>query len=650
MSRACPPGPAAPRVRILWLLGVLVTLLATLVPAALAGAALPGEAPCADDHGLLCSVVAVPLDRSGALPGVVNLAVRRLPASSVPGARTAIIALAGGPGQRAIPVAREFAGELAAGLKDHDLIVFDPRGAGSSGALSCHALSRPGSPLTVARSCANELGPKRGHYTTADSVADIEAIRAAGGYDRITLVGVSYGTKLALEYAAAHPDRVDRLLLDSVLTPNGPDPFMLSTFAAMRRSLTALCSAGRCNGITHAPLSDLSALRRRMNRKSLRGTFVDGRGRRHHVKLNEVDLLSIIRSGDFNPAQRAELPGAVRAALRHDSAPLVRLGLRDAESGDAMSSAPADEPVDNALFLATTCEEAPCPWSRTANVTARFNAAASTADRIPTSSVAPFDRVAAFAGGLVPLCLTWPDAAPAPAPTGALPAVPSLVLEGADDLRTPVEDAAPVAASIGARMVVVPYTGHSVFGSDLSTCATNAVNAFLSSAPVADCGATRDLFPPTPIPPRSVNHLSRAGHVPGRAGRTLRAVALTLVDASDSLIAEALARDTSPKAGMTVGGLRGGSLRVGHTGVALRRYSFVPGVTLSGFIPSKASGVAHLRVAGRAAAGGTVRLSSTAVSGRLGGRRFHLGGAASVHRLDLMPHLRFRAPLLAAIR
>ena len=48
----------------------------------------------------------------------------------------------------------------------------------------------------------------------------------------------------------------------------------------------------------------------------------------------------------------------------------------------------------------------------------------------------------------IPLCLSWPDAAPAPPPEAALPNVPTLIFSGADDLRTPTSGARAVAAQI----------------------------------------------------------------------------------------------------------------------------------------------------------------------------------------------------------
>lgn len=56
-------------------------------------------------------------------------------------------------------------------------------------------------------------------YTVAEVLADIEDTRAALGYDRIDLVGESYGTRLALLYAQTCPQRVHRSVLLGVNPP-----------------------------------------------------------------------------------------------------------------------------------------------------------------------------------------------------------------------------------------------------------------------------------------------------------------------------------------------------------------------------------------------------------------------------------------------
>jgi pimeloyl-ACP methyl ester carboxylesterase len=69
-------------------------------------------------------------------------------------------------------------------------------------------------------------------YTVARNVADLERVRRAVGADRMVLVGTSWGATLAAHYAAAFPDRVDRLIFVSpgALWPparggDGAEPF-----------------------------------------------------------------------------------------------------------------------------------------------------------------------------------------------------------------------------------------------------------------------------------------------------------------------------------------------------------------------------------------------------------------------------------------
>ena len=55
--------------------------------------------------------------------------------------------------------------------------------------------------------------------TVQQVVGDLEALRVHLKQDRLLLVGHSWGGMLAMAYAAAHPDRVDRMIL---IGPGGP--------------------------------------------------------------------------------------------------------------------------------------------------------------------------------------------------------------------------------------------------------------------------------------------------------------------------------------------------------------------------------------------------------------------------------------------
>ena len=115
----------------------------------------------------------------------------------------------------------------SAGVTGWRIVAIDQRGTGA-GALRCPALQRemgasdltPPTPGAV-RACGARIGPERRFFTTTDTVADLELLRRALGVDRIALDGTSYGTYVAERYALAHPDRVDRLVLDSVVPHAG---------------------------------------------------------------------------------------------------------------------------------------------------------------------------------------------------------------------------------------------------------------------------------------------------------------------------------------------------------------------------------------------------------------------------------------------
>lgn len=53
---------------------------------------------------------------------------------------------------------------------------------------------------------------RRGPYSVARSVADLEAVRAGLGRERVAVLGHSWGATLALRYALDHPDRVSALI------------------------------------------------------------------------------------------------------------------------------------------------------------------------------------------------------------------------------------------------------------------------------------------------------------------------------------------------------------------------------------------------------------------------------------------------------
>ncbi|MEA2216703.1 MAG: hypothetical protein QOK19_2264, partial [Solirubrobacteraceae bacterium] len=436
--------------------------------------------PCAGTNNFACASLRVALDPSGATSGTLKLALRRHRAA-IGEARTAIVALAGGPGQPALPFAEDFAEQLGPIAATRDLIVFDQRGTGESGALSCRAFRhvRAATPPPAAvTACAAQLGSARAFYGTGASVADIEAIRQAAGYEKLVLYGTSYGTKVAEEYAQAHPDRVEALILDSVVPPGGPEAFDRSSFAAVSRVLREVCTQGACRHVTSDPAGDLARVLSRIHGGGLHGRVVSPAGKSRRIAVKAQGVLSALLTGDFSGALRASLVSSARSAALGDDAPLARLVAMIPSEEEVEA-----EGIDVPLYYATSCEDEAFPWSRAASPAARLAQARSAARSLGAAAFAPFDATDALRLSDIPACAYWPFATPfPPASGGPLPAVPTVILSGAYDMRTPTSNAREVARAIpGSHVLVVPRVGHSVLGADFSGCAAKALQALFAS-------------------------------------------------------------------------------------------------------------------------------------------------------------------------
>lgn len=576
----------------------LAVAAAAAVPALLMAAAAP--APAAEcPRAARCTTVTVPLDRSGAVPGTVRLRVARVRGRR--SSRPPVVALAGGPGQANVEFTAGYRFDLGDALGTRDLIVFDARGTGGSGAIDCRRMQRATIRDTAAaEACAAQLGARRRFYTTVDQAEDVEAVRAALKVERIALYGISYGTKVALTYSRLHPDRVDRLALDSVAPAEGASALSQETLGAMPRVL------GR--GLT----GELRALNDRLRSTRTRGRYVDARGRARSVGADANGVFDVLLAGDFNPMLRRALRPAATAAAGGDPALLVRL-IESARAEEATPASPRE--LSAGLYAATSCGELAFPWAPgdAPEERLRKTREALAQPGVVTGAFAPDD-----VPGLdwISLCLRWPQT-PGPRPLPPPADVPALLLAGTEDLRTPVESAEQVRAQLPrARLVTIPGGGHAVVGFD--ACARRALERFMSSGGAPSrCRRSPARYVGVPVPPASLDAVRPLGRLRGKVGRTARALQLTLRDATVGLALSAT--------GDATGGLRGGYLRFGEVTGRFRRFEYVPGVVLDG--PVNAAGAMRLRVGGRAAARGRVRVDEDGrIRGRLGGRAVSFAG------------------------
>ncbi|HEY6886890.1 MAG TPA: alpha/beta fold hydrolase, partial [Solirubrobacter sp.] len=401
------------------------------------GAAPAAAATC--PYQARCGSITVPLDHSGATPGTLPLAYAILPAT---GPKTGtIFFLSGGPGESAVIYTGEIRKEFAALRKTQDIVMVDQRGTGRSGSTDCEE-SR-----SVA-ACAKKLGAKRAFLTTVETARDLDDLRAALGLEKITPLGISYGTKVAGEYARRFPDRTASVILDSTVGVDAIDFDALTGIAAMPRILREVCADGPCAGTVKDAGAALYAAVKRV-----RETKVVAHFNGEKMRVDEGDVFMVLRGSDFDPVMRADLPASLASLAHGDAAPFVHLFAR--ESGGLGSFRALrrlglqgeDSGYSTSRFLATACLEARLPWSPSSAISTRKAAAKAYLAQLGPRPYAPFKPSLVSKAGIWEDCRKWP-ATPAPEPPpAATPDVPVLVISGRDDIRTPLEGAQAVAAA-----------------------------------------------------------------------------------------------------------------------------------------------------------------------------------------------------------
>lgn len=203
------------------------------------GAASPAQAqstlalePCTLpglEEPVRCGRLEVFEDRRARTGRKIGLKIAVLPALGGSPVAEPLFALAGGPGESSTASAPIFAQILEGVRRERDIVLVDLRGTGGSNPLHCPL---PGNdeapqsylgdlfPVDSIRDCARRLDAAPAHYTTADAAADLEAVRAVLGHERIDLYGVSYGSRVALVYLRDHPGRVRSAVLHGVVPPD----------------------------------------------------------------------------------------------------------------------------------------------------------------------------------------------------------------------------------------------------------------------------------------------------------------------------------------------------------------------------------------------------------------------------------------------
>ena len=448
-----------------------------------------------------CAVLFVPArwDQSsdGDRSKTFRLAVSRFRASPPSADLPPVFYFAGRAGAAGVPahesharVFRRLSNSLFAG---RDVVVLDQRGTGRSyPRLDCAAAEDPhvwaglaASEDQAGRGFARlrdalqaclaqfrDLGRDLGAFSSRASAADVDALRAALGYEQIVLFGQSYGSRLALAVMAQSPEIVAAAVLDSVLPPQAASG-RLSTrhfSAALTRLLRACASHASCGKAYPELPGRLAKTLARLYVEPVALEIQNLKGLEPlYAKIDDVALLQIIFSEMYNRPGLQTLPMMIAGFAKGE-----HWRLRSHAENHFYGRENPD--LATGLTLSLECSE-------------EFTLSSRQSQRSGAADLPFLTNWGTSLWDQSP-CHIWPAAPAASSDSAAVvSSAPTLLLAGAFDPVTPLELAELTAEGLAnSHLFIIPNGGHRVIGD--SDCSENILVDFLANPgkrPNPDC-------------------------------------------------------------------------------------------------------------------------------------------------------------------
>jgi pimeloyl-ACP methyl ester carboxylesterase len=408
-----------------------------------------------------CVSISVPLDYAAPQGEMITVTAAIAPSTSARPAVDPLFVFAGGPGQAATGMGPWLNSAFAPARRERDIVLFDIRGTGKSGALDCPFSLTPERDSVAAfkrdaAACAAKVGPKAVFYSSREIVEDIERFRAALGFAKINMWGGSFGTRVAQHYTRRYGARVRAVVLDAA-TPADDSIFVSAPRygqAALDRMFDDCAKEKACGAAFPSVRADFEAMLKRAEAEPFAVDIVDPRtGRMQNVVIDRDGLAGYVRGALYAGFTRSVAPYAIAQGARGNFAPLAALG--------SMTGEWSVETMSLGSMLSILCGED------------QHRALAE-----PSSSHSfGFMRdsyVRNFAGG----CSVWPHR---PLPAEMMQAfksdVPAMAISGAADPVTPPAAGEGALKMFGARVhVVIPNGFHT---NSSSKCIADLIGSFL---------------------------------------------------------------------------------------------------------------------------------------------------------------------------
>jgi pimeloyl-ACP methyl ester carboxylesterase len=324
----------------------------SLEPCALPG--LTGES--------LCGTYEVFEDRAAKSGRTIKLRIVVLKALGRSPAPDAIFALHGGPGAAATQlIGLAYGGILAPSRQDHDLVFIDQRGTGGSGALMCDVGDNPQDlatffgdifPRDKVRACRQKLEGNADLrlYTTPIAMDDLDEVRAALGYEKIDLLGLSYGSFAAQIYMRRHPDHVHLAFLLGVATPDIKQPLLFPRSAQHAMDLLFIdCASDElCHSSFPNLQKEFDAVLARFDHGPVAMELINpGTGKKEQVKVARSSFVEHIRRAMYATGTQRFVPFIIHRAFANDYLPFEEAAVQQNRGSRAALG----------MYFTVTCSE-----------------------------------------------------------------------------------------------------------------------------------------------------------------------------------------------------------------------------------------------------------------------------------------------------
>lgn len=309
-----------------------------------------------------CGTYEVFEDRAARSGRTIKLHIVVLKALSPAPAPDPVFWLHGGPGAAATDMVEDAqGGVLGAARQDRDLVFVDQRGTGASNPLKCDLGDSPRDlqaffgemlPRDKIRECREKLEKIANLrlYTTPIAMDDLDEVRAALGYEKINLLGASYGTIAAQVYLRQHPEHVRSAFLAGVATPEIKQPLLFPRSAqhAMDLLFEDCAADEHCRKTFPALKQEFDAVLRRFEKGTLEVELVNpSTQKREKVRVPRSNFVERLRLTMYNTDGQSLVPFIIHRVFLNDYLPWEEA---------AIFLSPGSS-VARGMYLTVTCSE-----------------------------------------------------------------------------------------------------------------------------------------------------------------------------------------------------------------------------------------------------------------------------------------------------